>query len=116
MRISQLADYQSRGMPLTHSVETKTNTWWPVMCWFTRQWVMWCYLTWVSSPPRLHLLLKINWGYFPNSPHIKQVHLILTLMKKCLFSQISLLYTNILHLFLLLLYTLLYFWKGHIHF
>jgi hypothetical protein len=34
---------------ITHSVATRTNTRWPVMWWFTRQWVMWHYLTCPSS-------------------------------------------------------------------
>jgi hypothetical protein len=33
-----------------HSVETRTNTRWPVTWWFRRQWVMWCYFTCTSSP------------------------------------------------------------------
>jgi hypothetical protein len=33
-----------RSWIISHSVETRTNTRWPVMWWFTRQWVVWRYL------------------------------------------------------------------------
>jgi hypothetical protein len=64
-QISQLVGLFIAGHIITHSVETRTNTRWPVMWWFTRQWVMWCYLACASFP-----LPKINRGYLPNSLHI----------------------------------------------
>jgi hypothetical protein len=48
------------GHIIIHSVETRTNTRWPVIWWFTRQWVMWRYLAWASPPWPLHYLPKIN--------------------------------------------------------
>jgi hypothetical protein len=56
------------GHIITHSVETRTNTRWRVMWWFTRQLVMWRYFACATSPPLLHYLSKIYGGYFPNSP------------------------------------------------
>jgi hypothetical protein len=53
-RISQLPGLSIAGHVITHSVESRTNTKWPVMWWFTRQWVMWGYLACASSPPLLH--------------------------------------------------------------
>jgi hypothetical protein len=38
------------GHIITHPVETRKNTRWQVMWWFARQWVMWRYLAWASSP------------------------------------------------------------------
>jgi hypothetical protein len=35
---------------ITHTVETRTNSRWPFMWWFTRQWVVWRYLTCADSP------------------------------------------------------------------
>jgi hypothetical protein len=52
---------------IIHSAQTRTNTRWQVMWWFTRQWVMWHNLPCVSSPSLLQQLPKINGGYFPNS-------------------------------------------------
>jgi hypothetical protein len=71
-RISELAGLSIAGHNATHSVETRTNTTWPGMWWFTRQWVMWHYLACASSPPLLHFLPKINGCYFPNSPRTFQ--------------------------------------------
>jgi hypothetical protein len=43
-----------RTYTITYSVKTRTNTRWPVMWCYTRQWVMWRYLAWASPPPLLH--------------------------------------------------------------
>jgi hypothetical protein len=53
-RISQLAGLSLAGHIITHTVETRTNNRWPVMWWFTGQWVMWHYLACASSPSLLH--------------------------------------------------------------
>jgi hypothetical protein len=53
---------------ITHSAETRTNTRWSIMWWFTRQWVTWRYPVRASCHPLLHQLPKINGGYFSNSP------------------------------------------------
>jgi hypothetical protein len=50
-RISQLAGLAITGHNINHSAEMRTNTGWPIMWWFTRKWVMWCYLACVSPPP-----------------------------------------------------------------
>jgi hypothetical protein len=39
--ILQLVGLWIAGHIITHSTETRTNTRWPVMWWFTRQWVTW---------------------------------------------------------------------------
>jgi hypothetical protein len=70
-QISQLAGLSIAGHIITQSAETRTNMGWPVIWWFTRQWVMWHYLTCASSLLFLHHLPKINRGYFQNSPCIK---------------------------------------------
>jgi hypothetical protein len=71
VRISQLAGLSIAGHIVTPSIETRTNTRWPVMWWFVRQWIMWRYLAWASSPPLLLQLTKIKGYYFPNIPHTK---------------------------------------------
>jgi hypothetical protein len=48
-RISQLAGLSVAGHIIPHSVETRTNTRWPVMWWFTRYWAMWCHLACTGS-------------------------------------------------------------------
>jgi hypothetical protein len=68
--ILQLVGLSIAGHIITQSVETRTNTRWPVMWCFTRQWVMWCYITCTCSPLLLHYLPKMNRGYLPNSPDI----------------------------------------------
>jgi hypothetical protein len=67
-RIPQLAGLSVAGHIITHCLETRTNTMWPVMWWFIRQ--EWRYLACASSSPFLHYLPKINGDYFPNSPPI----------------------------------------------
>jgi hypothetical protein len=67
---SQLEGLSIAEHTITHSAETRTNTRWPVMRWFTRQWVTWRYLACASSPLLLHYFLKINGNYFPKSPRI----------------------------------------------
>jgi hypothetical protein len=57
-QISQLEGLSITGHIITHSLETWTNTRWPVMWWFTRQWVMWHYLVWMSSPRSYIMCLK----------------------------------------------------------
>jgi hypothetical protein len=68
-RTSQMTRLSITEHVIIHSVETRTNTRWTVMWWFTRPRDMCCYVTCTSSPPLLHLLPKINRGYFPNIPH-----------------------------------------------
>jgi hypothetical protein len=53
----------------------KNNNRWRVMWWFTRPWVMWCYLVCMSSLQLLHYLPKIK-GYILHSPWIKTPTLI----------------------------------------
>jgi hypothetical protein len=77
-RISQLAGLSVAGHTITHSVETRTKTRWPVMWWFTRQWVMSRYLVCAISPPLLYYLPKIHGGYFPNSPLMWNVILLIS--------------------------------------
>jgi hypothetical protein len=43
---------------ITHSVETRTITRWPVIWWFTRQRIMWRYLAWASTSRSYISLLK----------------------------------------------------------
>jgi hypothetical protein len=71
VQISQLGGL-SVTWYITHSVVTRTNTRWPVMWWFTKRWVMWRYLAYVSSPVLLQYLPKINGSCLLNSPHIIQ--------------------------------------------
>jgi hypothetical protein len=69
-RISQLTGLSTAtaGHIITRFVETRINTRWPVLWWFTKQRVMWRHLAWGwSPPPLLHKLPKINGDYFPNS-------------------------------------------------
>jgi hypothetical protein len=49
-RTLYLAGVSIAGHIITHSVETRKNSRWPVIWWFTRQWVMWRYLEYASSP------------------------------------------------------------------
>jgi hypothetical protein len=65
-RVSQLAGLSIAGHIINHFVETSTNTKWPVMWRFTKQWVLWPHLDWASSPS----LPRLNGGYFPNSPRL----------------------------------------------
>jgi hypothetical protein len=53
-RISQLAGLSIAGYIIYQSVETRTSTRWPVMWWFTRQWIIWRYLACTCSPVLLH--------------------------------------------------------------
>jgi hypothetical protein len=57
-RISRLAELPVPGHIITHSVETRTNTRWPVMWWFARQCIMWRYLACARSHPFLHQFPK----------------------------------------------------------
>jgi hypothetical protein len=52
-QISQLTGLSIAEHIITHSIETRTNTRWPVIWWLTRQWVTWRYLACASSPPLL---------------------------------------------------------------
>jgi hypothetical protein len=74
-RIFQLAGLSIAGH-ITHFVEPRTNTRWPVMWWFTKLWFMWCYLACATCPlpPLLHWLPKINKNCSPNSPRISHLH------------------------------------------
>jgi hypothetical protein len=67
-RISQVAAL-SIAEHRTHCEETRTNTRWPIVWWFTGQWIMWRDLACASFLPLLHRLLpQMNGGYFPSGP------------------------------------------------
>jgi hypothetical protein len=53
-RISQVAGLSICRTHHNLLCRDKKNTEWPVIWWFTRQWVMWRYLAHVNSPLLLH--------------------------------------------------------------
>lgn len=81
-QISQLAGLSVAGLIIIHFVEGRTNTRWPVMCWFTRLWVMWRISTALNEIKEVLILScilekHITYAFWRNvwETKVKHVHL-----------------------------------------